>query len=62
MIGLAYVYGILGGLALGISIAMLFTIWIVKKSNDIGDSKGQFGDFSEYLDVICDDDDLRQVY
>ena len=62
MIGLVYFYGIVAGLAFGISVAALFTIWLVKKSNDIGDSKGQFNDFSEYLDVICDDDDLRQVY
>ena len=62
MIALVYVYGVVAGLAFGISVAALFTIWLVKKSNDIGDSKGQFNDFSEYLDIICDDDDLRQVY
>ena len=62
MIVLVYIFGVVGGLAFGISVAMLFTVWLVKKSNDIGDSKGQFNDFSEYLDVICDDDDLRQVY
>ena len=62
MIAMVYVYGVLAGLAFGISVAMLFTIWLVKKSNDIGDSKGQFSDFSEYLDVISNEDDLRQVY
>ena len=59
---LVYIYGVTAGLAFGISVALLFTIWLVKKSNDIGDSKGQFNDFSDYLDVICDDDELRQVY
>ena len=49
---LVYIYGITAGLAFGISVALLFTIWLVKKSNDIGDSKGEFHDFSEYMDVI----------
>ena len=59
---LAYVYGIGAGLALGISIALFVTVRMVKKSNDIGDSQGQFHDFGDYIDVYNHEDELRQVY
>ena len=59
---LVYIVIVISSLALAIVGALFYTVRVVKKSNDIGDSKGQFNDFSDYLDVICDDDDLRQVY
>ena len=59
---LVYIVIVISSLALAIVGALFYTVRVVKKSNDIGDSKGQFHDFSEYMDVICDDDDLRQVY
>ena len=49
MIIVADIFGIIAGLALGIGIALYITTKLVKKSNDIGDSKGQFMDFGDYI-------------
>lgn len=47
------VIGFLIGFALGVGIAYLITAGLVKSSNDLGDSKGKFRDFSdEPLNVI----------
>lgn len=51
-------YGIIFGIALGVSVSLLVTVWAVKTSNDIGDSEGDFMDFGDFLDVISDEDNL----
>ena len=48
----AYVYGISTGLTLGLAIAFLITVKIVKKSNDIGGK----------MDVLSHEDNLKNVY
>ncbi|MBO4310463.1 MAG: hypothetical protein J5856_05280 [Lachnospiraceae bacterium] len=58
----AYVYGISTGLTLGLAIAFLITVKIVKKSNDIGDSHGNIYDFGGKMDVLSHEDNLKNVY
>ena len=53
-----YVIGGLIGLALGLGIAFLITMYLVMKSNDIGDSKGSLADFG-YLKMLCSEDGLH---
>ena len=60
--GLVLLYGVLAGLTLGISVSLLLTVWLVKTSNDIGDSQGTFEDFGDYMDVISSEDNLTHVY
>jgi len=59
MIFFANMYGLIIGITLGISIAMAIMISFIKKSNDIGDSKGDFYDFGDYLKTINHMDNLR---
>ena len=54
-----FVFGGLIGLILGIGIAFLITILLVKKSNDIGDSKGVLMDFG-YLNMLYTEDGLHR--
>ena len=62
MIIVADIFGIIAGLALGIGIALYITTKLVKKSNDIGDSKGQFMDFGDYIRPINHMDNERNPY
>ncbi|MCR4648854.1 MAG: hypothetical protein K5776_07225 [Lachnospiraceae bacterium] len=58
MVVFANVYGITIGLVLGICIALGITMKFIKKSNDIGDSKGEFNDFGDYVKTINQIDEL----
>lgn len=40
------VFGIIFGLIFAACLAFAVTMWIVRKSNDLGDSKGTFAEFS----------------
>ncbi|MCR4697715.1 MAG: hypothetical protein K5654_10440 [Lachnospiraceae bacterium] len=62
MIFVAYAFGIIAGLALGIGLALYITTKLVKKSNDIGDSKGQFMDFGDYIRPLNHLDNERNPY
>lgn len=53
-----YIVGGLIGLALGIGLAFLITMYLVRKSNDIGDSKGSLADFG-YLKMLYTEDGLH---
>ena len=55
-------YGIIFGVLLGLAVATLVTVWAVKTSNDIGDSRGGFMDFADYMNVVSDEDNLRSTY
>ncbi|MCR5848734.1 MAG: hypothetical protein K6G75_11545 [Lachnospiraceae bacterium] len=61
MILFSNIYGILFGVLMGLSIALFITVKFVKQSNDIGDSKGEFNDFGDYMSVICDNDNLKHM-
>ena len=54
-----YIYGGLLGLAFGLGIAFFITMLLVKKSNDIGDSKGALYDFG-YLNMMYTEDGLHR--
>lgn len=53
-----YVIGGIIGFVLAIGTALYVTVTLVKKSNDIGDSKGCLKDFG-YLNTISAEDDLN---
>lgn len=52
-----FLIGGIYGLALGVGLAILITISLIKKSNDIGASQGTLSDFG-YLDMLESEDDL----
>ena len=54
-----YIIGGILGLAIGTGIAFVVTMTYVKKSNDIGDSKGTLWDFGD-LYVISSQDGLDE--
>lgn len=60
--GILLMYGIIFGVLLGLAVATLVTVWAVKTSNDIGDSRGGFMDFADYMNVVSDEDNLRSTY
>lgn len=62
MIIVADIFGIIAGLALGIGIALYITTKLVKKSNDIGDSKGEFYDFGDYIRPISHMDNQTHTF
>ena len=47
------------GFALGLGLAILITMILIKKSNDIGDSRGTMNDFG-YLYMLDSEDDLHR--
>lgn len=51
--------GIVLGITIGIGLALRITVLAVKKSNDVGDSKGEMRDFGTYIDMISTQDDLH---
>ena len=55
-------YGIIFGLAMGISIALILTMKFIKDSNDIGNSAGTFFDFGDYVKPINHEDELHNPY
>lgn len=60
MIG--WILGIVGGLAIGIGLAFLITMNLVKKSNDMGDSSATMEDVSKKgLEVISRRDNLHSA-
>ena len=62
MVLFADVFGIIAGLLLGIGIALFITTKLIKKSNDIGDSKGEFYDFGDYIRPISHQDNQTHPY
>jgi len=60
--GMLLIYGIIFGVLLGLAVTTLVTVWAVKTSNDIGDSRGGFMDFADYMNVSQDQDNLRSIY
>jgi len=57
------VIGFILGVIVGIGVAYLITALLVKSSNDLGDSVGQFKDFSkESLKVIEKKDGVSRNY
>ena len=57
-----YILAAIVALTFTISGAILLTIWFVKKSNDIGDSKGHFDDFAESFHVLSHKSGLPNTY
>lgn len=61
---LVYIVIVISSLALAIVGALFYTVRVVKKSNDIGDSKGESTDFSQffkasrYFQILKDEDEL----
>ena len=62
MVALADVFGVLVGIFLGVGLTLLLVVRMVKESNDIGDSKGEFYDFGDYLRPLNREDDLKTIY
>ena len=44
---------------IGISVALLATVEMVIKSNNIGDTKGHFATFGEEMEIIYCDDEIE---
>ena len=57
---MASLVGILCGLAIGLGLALRITVLQIKKSNDIGDSKGDMRDFGTYVNMIRTEDDMHK--
>ena len=55
-----YIISVVFSLAFAISGSLLLTTLIVKKSNDIGDSKGQPVDFTQGFKITRDDDNITR--
>ncbi len=53
--------GIICGLALGIGLAFNMVIKNVKKSNDMGDSKGSMRDFRASINMLNAEDNLNKL-
>lgn len=62
MVFFANFYGIFFGILFGLSIALYITVKMVKESNDIGDSQGEFYDFGDYIHPLQTEDDLKHIY
>ena len=60
MTGTWFFIGILCGIIIGLGLALRITVLRVKKSNDIGDSKGGIRDFGTYVNIMSSEDDLHQ--
>ena len=56
--GAGSILGIFLGLILGVGVAMMVTVNVIKKSNDIGDSKGSLRDFGTYVNMHAVEDNL----
>ncbi|MBO4651872.1 MAG: hypothetical protein J5649_00975 [Lachnospiraceae bacterium] len=52
------IIGIVAGAAVGLALALFFTVCIVKKSNDIGDSMGTLRDFHSNVNVFDSSNDV----
>jgi uncharacterized protein YbaA (DUF1428 family) len=53
-----YVMNVIAAIGISISGALFLTAWLVKKSNDIGASKGKTTDFAQSFKMIRDEDNL----
>ena len=53
-----YIISVIYSIAFAISGSLLLTTLIVKKSNDIGDSKGQPADFAQGFKITRNDDNI----
>lgn len=58
--GAGSILGILLGIALGLGLALMITVKAVRKSNDIGDSKGSLRDFGTYVNMHAVEDNLSR--
>lgn len=59
---MAWIFGIVVGIALGVGIAFYITVSLVKKSNDIGDSSSTLYDVSNGINIIERKDDLHKAF
>lgn len=59
MSGFLTFVGAVCGIAIGLGLALRITVLSIKKSNDIGDSKGDLRDFGTYVNLITTEDDLH---
>lgn len=59
---MALIFGVVAGLALGIGLAFLITIKMVKKSNDIGDSSAELLDVSNGVCILDKEDNLHSAH
>ena len=53
----AIIFGTLGVL-LGAALALMITVWLVKRSNDVGDSSGTMYDFRANVNLFDDSDNV----
>ena len=53
----AIIFGTLGVL-LGAALALMITVWFVKRSNDVGDSSGTMYDFRATVNLFDDSDNV----
>lgn len=58
--GVGAFIGVIMGIALGLGLALMITVQMVKKSNDIGDSKGSLRDFGTYVNMLSVEDNLHK--
>lgn len=56
---MAAMIGIICGIAIGLGLALRITVLQIKKSNDMGDSKGDMRDFGTFIDMIATEDDMH---
>ena len=55
------IIGMLFGILLGLSIALIVTVNRVKSTNDLGNSEGHFEDFGNRIHVIRQVDDIANI-
>lgn len=60
MSGMWAILGALCGIIIGLGLALRITVLSIKKSNDIGDSKGDLRDFGTYVNLISTEDDMHK--
>ena len=57
----ANIFGIVTGVLLGMAIAFFLVMNKLKDSNDIGDSQGNFKNFSTRLNILAQDTDIENL-
>ena len=57
----ANIFGIVSGVLLGMAIAFFLVMKKLKDSNDIGDSQGDFKNFSARMNILAQDTDIENL-